>query len=156
MKSIALVLLIVSTQVPANDFAEVELEAKHWYQTSYAILWRDAVSIDLEKVRDHYIEGYRVHNADGGFQTAANSNEEWLETLKYFGDNWVGSDLVKVEVNAFNQNAVAMRSEWVNRNSDGTTSSNCANYVAGRSTEARWRFYDLFIIDCSAEQRPPQ
>jgi hypothetical protein len=156
VKLIALAFLIVSTQVVANDFAEVELEAKQWYETSYAKMWRDAVSIDLEKVRDHYIEGYRIHIADGGFQTADNSNEEWLETLKYFGDTWVGSDLVAVEVNAFNKNAVAIRSKWVNRNRDGTTSSNCANYVVGRSSEGRWRFYDLFIIDCSARQTSPQ
>lgn len=141
-------LVFVALPASASDLAGVEAEANHWYWNSYAALWKEAGSIDLDKVRNHYANNYRVHSAEGGFITAANSEEEWLKTLQYFGDLWVGSDLQRAAVTAFNANSVSIHSEWVNRNSDGTTSSNCANYVAARIPGAGWKFLDLFILAC--------
>jgi hypothetical protein len=143
------VLFFIAVPVVAKDFANVELDAKYWYETIYAPLWRDAETINLDAVRKHYIKGYRVHLTDGRYEPAANTVEEWRSTLKFFGETWVGSDLLKVTISAHNQNTVAIWSEWVNRNNDGTTSSGCANYVAGRTTKGGWQFYDLFIINCS-------
>ena len=148
MNRLFALLVFVVLPASATDLAGVKAEAKIWYRDSYAALWKEAGSIDLDKVRSHYENNYRVHSAEGGFSAAANSEEEWLKTLQYFGDLWVGSDVQRVSVTAFNANSVSVHSEWVNRNSDGTTSSNCANYVAARIPNAGWKFLDLFILVC--------
>ena len=150
MKWIIALLSTIAVQVAAEDFSGVELDAKNWYEASYVPLWREARTIDLDEVRKHYIKGYRLHLARGGYESFANTVEEWRNSLKIFGENWVGSDLLTLKISALDQNTVAIWSEFVNRNDDGTTFSNCANYVAGRSTETAWKFYDLFITDCSA------
>ncbi|MGR8949133.1 MAG: hypothetical protein ACU84Q_13880 [Gammaproteobacteria bacterium] len=148
MNRLFAVLMFVILPASATDLVGVEMDANDWYRNSYAALWKDARSIDLDKVRSHYANGYRIHTAEGGFTAAMNSEQEWLKTLQYFGDLWLGSDLKRVSVTAFNTNSVSIHSEWVNRNSDGTTSSNCANYVAARLPNVGWQFLDLFILAC--------
>ena len=148
MNRVFAIFLFVVLPSTADDFAGVEQDAKNWYQTSYAPIWKAADEIDLDKLRSQYANGYRVHSTEGGFSIAENSNEEWLGTLASFGGSWVGSDLQHFTVTALNANSVAIRSEWVNRNGDGTTSSNCANYVAERTKEFGWQFLDLFVVAC--------
>ena len=148
MNRLAALLVLLAIPALAADFASTEAEAQEWYETSYAVLWKDAENIDLDEVRKHYANGYRVHLAEGGFRVAANSEEEWRSTLQYFGKLWTGSVLQRVSVTAFNANSVSVHSVWVNRHSDGTTSSNCANYVAARIPSVGWKFLDLFVLVC--------
>ena len=148
MNRLAALLVVLAIPALANDFANTEAEAKAWYETSYAVLWKDAGNIDLDEVRKHYANGYRVHSAEGGFSVAANSEEEWRSTLQYFGQSWTGSAPQRVSVTAFNANSVSIHTVWVNRHSDDTTSSNCANYVAARIPDIGWKFLDLFVLAC--------
>ena len=135
----------------ADDYSGVERDAKNWFQTTYAPIWKDAEDVDIDKVRSHYANGYRVHLSDGEFRIAANSNKEWIEALKYFGDSWIGSDLKYITVIALSANSAAIRSGWANRNGDGTTFYNCANYVATRTEEIGWQFLDLFFFTGCAQ-----
>jgi hypothetical protein len=149
-----MVLWVCSMAFPAVSCAQgVAGEARTWFPTEYAPLWKVLDEADPERIRRFWAEDFHDHPIDMDPGIWENTNEQWQSAIeKYKGEGVAGSTVVQIQVEEISGNAVLIRTEWRDFGHDGTIEEQYrGTFVAGRFG-SRWKFTNYFTVGCAPEQ----
>jgi hypothetical protein len=138
---------------PAVSYAQgVADQARTWFLTEYAPLWKDLAEADPERIRSFWAEDFRDHPVDMDPSIWENTKERWQRNIeRYKAEGLVGSIVVDIQVEEISERAVLIRTIWRDYGQDGRIEEPyCGTFIAGQFG-SRWKFTNYFTVNCAPE-----
>jgi hypothetical protein len=127
-------------------------QARTWFVTKYAPLWKDLDQADPERIRQFWAEDFRDHPIDMDPSIWENTKERWERNMdRYKAEGLIGSTVVDIQVEEINDRAVLIRTKWRDYGQDGQIEDPyCGTFIAGKFDQ-EWKFTNYFTVKCSPE-----